>query len=196
MSNSNKSLDELLKDYQKNKGMDFLDTSLKASLSFIPGLSQFFNDYVKSPSTKRLEKFLAAVVQEIKNLQNNNDEKINLENKNLVNFDDVRNKKSPFGLSHEVNQIRFKQPNQLNSQELVNLTKNIIEVEKKIANFLDQPKFTTTSYVSILNGSIYCLGYKNIFIQPDIVSANINKTVTALGQSFINFIQSPLQSDT
>ncbi len=119
-----------------------------------------------------------------------------LENKSLVNFDDVRNAKSPFGLSHQVNRIRFTQLNQLNIQELVNLINNIIEVEKNIAKFLDEPKLTTLNYVGILNGSIYCLGHTNIFIQPDIISAKIDKIVTALGQFFINFIQSPLKSDT
>ncbi len=80
MSNSDKSLDELLKDYQKNKGIDFFDTSLKASISFIPGISQFVNDYIKSSSTKRLDKFLAVVFQEIENLQENTNQHTDLDN--------------------------------------------------------------------------------------------------------------------
>lgn len=312
MSNSNKSLDELLKEYQKNKGIDFLDTSLKASISFIPGISQFFNDYVKSPSTKRLEKFLAEVVQEIENLQNKNDKQINLENpsfqttlmctlqiasrnhqeekinalknavlnsalinciesdrqsiflnyidqltpshlkvleiisnfskyaedeiipylekvnvnaneirntipilqelnknedfynqviqdledKGLVSFDDFRSKELFLSFSHKARQIRVPHPNQFNTSEIVKLLKNLVNFQTELADFIDKAKVTKLDYVAIINGGIYSLGYTNIFIQPDIVSANIDKTVTALGQSFINFIQSPLKSDT
>jgi hypothetical protein len=53
---------------------------VKAVISQIPGVSQFYNDFVRSPSQKRLNKVLEAIVADIERLKAETRGQVNLDN--------------------------------------------------------------------------------------------------------------------
>ena len=79
-NNEPQSSRELLKDCQTSNIKDVFDSSVKAVISQIPGVSQFYNDFVKSPWQKRLNKFLEALVADIERLQEQMRGQVNLDN--------------------------------------------------------------------------------------------------------------------
>lgn len=78
-NNEPQSSRELLINYQTSKLNDVFDSGVKAVISQIPGVSQFYNDFVKSPSQKRLNKFLEALVADLERLQEQMREQVNLD---------------------------------------------------------------------------------------------------------------------
>ncbi|MEA5534520.1 hypothetical protein [Crocosphaera sp. XPORK-15E] len=83
----------------------------------------------------------------LKELKNNEDfyNKIikDLEDKSLVNFDDCRIRKNTFSLSQEVRNIRIPQVNSLDDSKLTESIKNIIEVQKKLADYMESIPVTS-----------------------------------------------------
>ncbi|MFM6396565.1 MAG: hypothetical protein ACKPFF_07755, partial [Planktothrix sp.] len=80
-NNESQSSRELLKDYQTSKFKDVFDSCVKAGISLLPwGVSQLYNDFVKSPSEKRLNKFLEALVADLERLQEQMRGQVNLDN--------------------------------------------------------------------------------------------------------------------
>ncbi len=79
-NNESQSSRELLKDYQTSKINDVVDSCVKAVISQIPGVSQFYNDFVRSPSQKRLNKVLEAIVADIERLKAETRGQVNLDN--------------------------------------------------------------------------------------------------------------------
>ena len=72
---------ELLKDSQTPNIKDVLDSCVKLGISLLPGgVSQLYNDFVKSPSEKRSNKFLEALVADIERLQEQMRGQVNLDN--------------------------------------------------------------------------------------------------------------------
>ena len=80
-NNESQSSRELLKDYQTSKFKDVFDSCVKAVISLLPwGVSQLYNDFVKSPSEKRLNKFLEALVADLERLKVETGGQVNLDN--------------------------------------------------------------------------------------------------------------------